>query len=307
MKRVHVSYAVIAAMGVALVASQASATELWDDHLRGVDIGLAAGALPPQGVYFVNDDYFLSYKAYASNQATGTKLDALVEVPIVLWNPGVKLLGADYAVAVAQPFDYTSIGGVGAQGAHTGTFNTILIPAMLSWALPYDFHVKGSFAVFLNDASSSPSASSHPEAGVGAGNAYTTFEPGLGISWLRDGWNLSAQMQYDTSTRDNNHYLTATTSEPYQSGDQFSVDYTATKTFDKWTVGLGGFQQNQLQRDTINGLSAAGSVADAIGVGPIVGYQFAGVNVQAQYTHDVVVHNDVGGDTFNVRLVIPVY
>ncbi|HLN23306.1 MAG TPA: transporter [Patescibacteria group bacterium] len=291
-------------VGTFFAAGQASATELWDNHLRGVDTGLAAGALPPQGVYFVDDNYMLSYKGYASNKETSTKLDGLVNVPIVLWNPGLHFLGGDYAVAVAQPFDYTSIGTGGNQSAHTGTFNTILVPAIMSWALPYDLHVKGSVAVFLNDASSSQNAQNRPEGGVGAGNAFTTFEPGLGVSWLHDGWNLSAQMQYDTSTKDNSS-VNAPNNGSYQSGDQFSVDYTATKTINKWTVGLGGFQQNQLQRDKIGGVSTAGTVGDAYGAGPIVGYQFGGVNVQAQYTHDLLVHNDVGGDTFNVRFVVP--
>lgn len=307
MNKIKISFAVAAAMGMGLTmaASPAGATELWDNHLRAIDVGLAAGALPPKGVYFVNDDYFLTYKFYTpSNHVSATKLDALVDVPILLWSPGVKFLGADYAVAVAQPFDYTSIGGVGTQGSHTGTFNTILVPAMLSWSLPYDLHVKGSFAVFLDDASSSQHKGSSPETGVGSGNAYTTFEPGLGISWLKDGWNLSAQMQYDTSTKDDTNVSYNTS---YQSGDQFSVDYTATKTIDKWTFGLGGFQQNQLQRDQIGGQDTVGTVGDAWGLGPILGYQFGGINVQAQYMHDVVVHNDVGGDTFNVRVLVPIY
>ena len=57
-------YMLMAAMaGSVIVAGAASATELWDPHLRGVNEGLAAGALPPQGFYFINDSYFLSYES----------------------------------------------------------------------------------------------------------------------------------------------------------------------------------------------------------------------------------------------------
>jgi len=53
------------------------ATELWDPHLRGVNEGLAAGALPPQGLYFINDSYFLSFEGRNDKgNTTGLKVDA---------------------------------------------------------------------------------------------------------------------------------------------------------------------------------------------------------------------------------------
>ena len=99
-------------MAVVMVVAPAYAEELWDWHLRGVDEGLAAGALPPQGFYFVNDSYFApSFKVHADNGSTISteKLAGYVDVPILLWATGLKFLCADYAVAVAQPFDYTNL------------------------------------------------------------------------------------------------------------------------------------------------------------------------------------------------------
>lgn len=291
--------AVTAVLGLGLVAGAADATELWDPHLRGVESGLAAGALPPEGVYFVLDNYWATYDQHSSNKSNGTKLDALVEVPILLWNPGIKLLGADYAVAVAQPFDYTNVTYNGnAVGSHWGTYNTYFAPAILSWALPYDFHVKGSFGVYLDTASSSP-GHAPSGGGVGAGNGFTTFETGLGVSWLHDGWNASVQLYYETSTKNDR--------TDYQSGDQIAVDYTFTKTINKWTVGVGGYQINQIERDSVAGQEKVGTVAFSYGLGPIVGYDFGGLNLQAHYTHALLVHNDVGGDFFNVRAVVPLY
>ncbi len=37
-----------------------------------------------------------------------TKIFAFVDVPVLLWSPGCKFLGVDYAAAVAETFDYTS-------------------------------------------------------------------------------------------------------------------------------------------------------------------------------------------------------
>src|SRR5882672_3588514 len=87
--------------GSALAASQASAEELWDPYLRGVNEGLPAGTLPPPGVYGVLDSYWMTYDLRGSNakKVADTGLSALVEVPIVLWVPGIKIFGADYAAA----------------------------------------------------------------------------------------------------------------------------------------------------------------------------------------------------------------
>jgi len=294
------SYVALAALGVALSAGQASAEELWNPHLRGVDEGLAAGAVPPKGVYFVDDNYYASFRMYdGSGKSTPTRLDVFVDVPIVLWNTGLKVFGGDFAVAAAQPFDYTNViaTGLPSSNAHWGTFNTVLIPAIVSWALPSDFHVKGSLGINLDDASSSPSK---PPAngGAGAGNAGTTFEPGLGISWLHDGWNISAQFLYDTTTKDNH--------TNYQSGDQFSGDYTISKAFGKWSFGVGGYSTNQLEKDTVNGKDAAGTTRLTYGVGPVASYTFGGIIVQAQYDYNITTHNDFGGDVFNVRFVVPI-
>ena len=176
-----------------MMVTPAFAEELWDPHLRGVDVGLAAGALPPPGFYFVNDlimgfdKTFGPLYNYAPQGGSGTfppnpsfpggqngkansmeKLFAVVDVPTLLWVPSTcKFLGADYGVAIAQPFDYTNLriqtNTVGNQNTNTfvggeqwGAFNTILVPYILSWHLPCDFRIKTALAVAFDDATTSP-------------------------------------------------------------------------------------------------------------------------------------------------------
>ena len=88
------------------------------------------------------------------------KLFAYVDVPILLWVPGCKFLGADYGVAIAQPFDYVNLMAaercglghpVNLSGSQWGTFNTILLPYILSWKLPCDFRVKTALAIGFDD------------------------------------------------------------------------------------------------------------------------------------------------------------
>ena len=45
-------------VAVVMLVTPVFAMELWDPHLRGANEGLAAGALPPPGVYFINSSYF---------------------------------------------------------------------------------------------------------------------------------------------------------------------------------------------------------------------------------------------------------
>jgi len=303
--------------GAVVLAGQAPAEELWDPHLRGVNEGLAAGALPPPGVYGVLNNYWAAYNAYGSDgkKINGTSLSALVEVPIVLWATGIKVLGADYAVAIAQPFDYTSFGptnGYTGNSGNWGTFNTILVPGQLAWTFG-DFHVKAGLSIYLDDASSTKADIINGKwanrTGLPSGNGYSAVQPDLGFSWLHDGWNLSADLHLavpvDADTAHN---------YSYQSGNEFAADYTATKTINKWTFGIGVHQENQLNGDTCKGSACTvnagskkvpNSIVDNYGVGPLVAYQFGGINVLAEWNHNLYTRNDVAGDIFNIRFVVP--
>lgn len=312
--------------GAMVLAGQASATELWEPHLPGSDEGLAAGALPPPGVYGVLDNYLANYYAYtpSASKAPSTGLTALVEVPIVLWSTGIKVFGADYAVAIAQPFDYTSIGlgyglpnggGNGGSG-NWGTYNTVLVPGQLAWTFG-DFHVKTGLTVYVADASSTVAqiaTQQWTKGGLPSGNGYWAVQPDLGLSWLHDGWNLSASLHLPIPVSS-----TTTTDYSYHSGTMFEADYTATKTLGKWTLGLGAYQVNQLNSDSCSGSNCVNwapgyvvgggtnvhHIASRYALGPIVGYQFGGINMQLTLNESVYVRNTVGGLFANLRFIVP--
>ncbi|MGY0782061.1 transporter [Azospirillum argentinense] len=56
---------------------------------------------------------------------------------------------------------------------------------------------------------------------------YWAVEPTLGVSWLHDGWNVSAALHYDINFKN--------TASEYTSGNILVGDYTVTKTIGKWT------------------------------------------------------------------------
>jgi hypothetical protein len=297
----------LAVTGSMLAASYAKAEELWDPYLRGVFEGVPAGVLPPPGVYGELDNYWASYSQYnaAGNKIPGTHLNALVEVPIVLWVPGIKILGGDYAAAIGQPFDYTSFQplqhNLGGGGGNLGIYNTVLVPGMLSWSLPNNLFVKAGLTILLDDASTTMAdlvQGKLTNGGAPSGNGYTTLQPDLGFSWLYDGWNVSigSHIAFPIDS-------TRAPSYNYRSAPELSVDYTVTKTIGAWTLGMGAEQEDQFSKDTFNGQRVPGSITRNYGIGPIVGYQFpGGVGVTALWNHSFKTANELAGDFFDVRL-----
>lgn len=278
---------------------------------------------------------FKKYDYDSKIGAPTTKLGSYVDVPILVWSTGCKFLGADYGMAIAQPFDWTNLraaagpSGIGTgtawlAGTQWGTYNTVLVPFILSWKW-CDFRIKAAMDFGLNDGTTSPgdSASSlSPKAagfippGLGTfvskhdGNIYAwssndnwQFTPNLGISWLHAGWNFSADFFYTWYTKD--------TDTNYQNGDEFAADYTITYTCGKWTFGLGAEQQNQVQKDKFDDGSRAGyrsingTQAQNYTMGPIVGYNFGPCSLMFTYNFALSTTDDVGGDWWNLRLVVP--
>jgi hypothetical protein len=303
----NTGYATGLALSLAFMVAPAHATELWDPQLRGVDEGMLSAANPPPGVYGILNSYFMYYTKYDNNgHPTNLKMNGVIEAPVVVWSTGVQVLGADYAVFVAQPFDYVNVKMADvpalSNNAHLGNYNSVISPAQLSWALPGGFFAKAGVSVYLDDGSSSPA---HPPAGHGAGsaNSYMTIQPDAAFSWLHDGWNLSVEAHYDHNLKDS--------ATNYTSGQEISLDYTITKTFGKWTVGMGFYQQNQINSDSGAGAIAAGCPrqggckVEDYGGGPLVGYDFGGLSAMLTFNHNFYTRNEVAGDFYNVRFVKP--
>lgn len=133
-----------------------------------------------------------------------------------------------------------------------------------------------------------------------SGNGYTAIQPDLSLSWLHDGWNVSADL----------HLAVPVTADSmggykYWSGNEFAADYTVTKTLGNWTFGTGMDELNQLNAGTKDGKTVPDSSVTTFGLGPIAGYQFPCIGILAEWSHSLDTRNDIGGDIFNTRLVVP--
>lgn len=308
-------------LAAVMMLTPAYATETWDPHLHGVDEGLAAGALPPPGVYFINDTYLAPsapIQGPDGNHAPGLKLFAYIDVPILLWVPGCKFLGADYGVAIAQPFDYVNLmfghgdgagGTINSSGTQWGAFNTIVLPYILSWKLPCDFRVKTALAVGFNDGTTAKSDSFENSNNLvaPAANGYYSFTPEVGVSWLHAGWNASVELFYTFGLTNSDWHDGFGPGSGYSSGNQFAADYTLTYTCGKWTFGGGAAQEQQVFNDTVNGMTLGNSMARLWTAGPIVGYNFGPCSLMLTANFQISGTNDPVGAFYNLRLVVPLW
>jgi len=325
-------------MAVVMAVCPAFAINGDDFHARGVGCGYASGATAPPGLYFIDDSFFVpSWVGHVGSQSNpNVKVFTYLNLPIMVWVPGCKILGADYSTSFTEPILYqnirvktgSSLSIYGAQqpvatptwfsGETWGTYNTVWSPIELGWKLPCNFFVKAGFAIGFDDAWNSDrnsiaslngisgglrNAISKTDGGVypWIGQADWMFVPTLGISYLYQGWNISAGMGWVFYTKDN--------ATDYQNADQFFGDYTITYTCGKWTMGLIGESSAQAGKDKANFgtgyQSQPGTQAENYGMGPFIGYNFGPCAVHFWYEFELETRNQAGGNWFGFRIIVP--
>ena len=282
--------ALLAAAGVATFAfSPASAYEGQSAMTKpGALIGASAG-MPPPGIYMFNQVF--TYQANLAgpgvNSALGgarTGVQAAVDIQGFIFVPGWTFLGATYDALIVQPFVMSSVGEpVNAQAS--GIFNTYFVPVELTWKLGTSgFVVKTGLGLYA------PTGTIQGPTGLAnQGSPYWTFQPELAISYLANGWNLTAFLYGE--------FNTANYRDNYTTGDIFHVDFTATKTIGKWTFGPVGYYVAQVSDDNcpIGVCTAAhplGTLLNAqryqvLALGGLVEYNFGAASLSVWATQEV--------------------
>ncbi len=121
------------------------------------------------------------------------------------------------------------------------------------------------------------------------GSPYFTFQPELAISYLANGWNLTAFLYEE--------FNTANSRSNYTSGDVFHVDFTATKTIGKWTLGPVGYYVAQVTDDkcpigVCTGFYPGGIIGhtnryELFALGGLVEYNFGPASLSVWATQEV--------------------
>lgn len=265
----------------------------------GATMGVPIAASPPPGLYFSSRTGFADFSLYDQN---GDRMGADVTVKDTalqfLWVPDVHLLGGQYKALVTVPvlnLDQTLSAPLGSGSADRLSFGQIEVhPIDLSWGIAPGIFVSTGFSVFA------PTGSWSASKAVNTQGNFWTFAPNIGVSYLRDGWNLSANAIYFTNTRNDDNR--------YKSGDEFQLHLTAMKDFYGWSVGPVGYWRKQITEDDNNGTAFGGTVAGkaqqlALGLG--ISHSFGAVQANVMLTRDIIHENTLGGNRLWVNFTVP--
>jgi hypothetical protein len=162
--------------------------------------------------------------------------------------------------------------------------NTFIAPIELSWKLGASgFAVKTGLGMYV------PDGSIQGPAGLNnVGNPWWTFQPELAISYLANGWNLTAFMFEEINTKNSR--------DGYTTGNIFHADFTFTKTIGKWTIGPVAYYVGQVTDDQCPAFTCTirgGTLGNAqrfnlFAVGGLVEYNFGPASLAVWATQEVI-------------------
>jgi hypothetical protein len=340
-----------AALVIALAAGvcwvdEGAATEVGTvgNYLPGGTMGATLGAAPPPGLYVTNTMFYAPMASGNGNTNCGdgcrVRYNFVGDSMTFSWGSGLTFLGATYAPSIQltglqgafTPTPYPPGGGVGESPVYGITMghaiaNTYVNPLNLSWNLGNALFVSAGLG-FVAPTGTTYAGSVVPD--------WWTFRPRAAVSYLGNGWNLTASAVYDVNTASQGRTglyqvfarspataapLAAFLGGPgspgngYTSGNTFYLDWTATKKFDKWEVGPVGFFKVQTTDDTPGGINPASGSAWTcaqlvasktlptcgkdinIGAGLLVGYNFGPVDFKVIYSNSFYSRDAVGSPT----------
>jgi len=262
---------------IALSATAANAYEFGfpgSPTKPGVTIGAPAAA-PPVGLYAFDQYFDYSAKsAGAPGGAPGAQVDYLSHG--FVWSPGWTFLGAQYSGMLVAHYGYAQIGGP--VNLVASGFHNPIISNGLSWKLgDSGFFVRAALGIYM------PIGTMHGPSGLNDnGNPWWTFSPNVTVSYLKNGWNLTANIFDEINTE--NSYT------HYRTGDILHAEFTATKEIGKWKIGPVGYYVGQVTNDRSSAYYNYGINSnryDVWAAGGLIGYDFGPVAVDVWAVQEV--------------------
>ncbi|MGM4992679.1 SphA family protein [Tardiphaga sp. 862_B3_N4_1] len=279
--------------------------------------GPGAGFTPPPGVYFQDDTYFYSGKLGAGRTLpTGGLLVANVSqqtwinLPTTIWVTPAKILGGDLAFSLTTPFGEPRVSAN--LLVNSPRFGPIGVNAVDSELALSDF--------FINSFVGWHSGNFHWQVGVGGVIPSGTYVPGqlsnaslnrpaidvfTALTWLDPtlGWDLSASAGF-TFNQPN-------TATDYKSGDEFHLEWAATKYISKeFTLGLVGYYYQQLTADSGSGARLGSFEGRVVALGGSIGYTFEvgklPISTRLKVFREFAVENRMEGTSGFLTVSLPI-
>ncbi len=236
---------------------------------------------PPPGLYAF--DQVFTYQAKLAGpgapiiDGNATSVHAAAATAGLFWVPGWTIFGASYDAVIAQPWLMADLGdpiNINPAGLH----NTFIAPIELSWRLGESgFYARAGLGLYA------PTGTTGGANGLGnVGTPWWVIQPNVQLSYLRDGWNLTANLFDEINTR---NPLTG-----YRSGDILHAEFTATRTVGKWTVGPVAYYVGQISNDKSSSFYGGAINTNRFNVwaaGALVGYDFGPATLTVWATSEI--------------------
>ncbi|AWN38185.1 transporter [Methylobacterium radiodurans] len=256
----------------------------------GEQVGLAAAAPLPEGIYAINT--FTYRRPDAPSSALSGSADTAVNIPLLVWSTPWRPLDANLRFLVAAPtvFAFTrNPAGVANRdiSINVGTF----VSAQLAWDLGGGFSTALLGGVYLNDLNGDRGSLCNPAAltplctPVLPQLSSNTYRFGVAGSYTADGWNITANLTaniYDSPGRFPGRV--GGLIGPINISDALNIDLTATKKFGKLEIGAVGYGTFNFD---IGPLSAAAGNRGRFALGGLIGYDFGPFTAQLYVARDV--------------------
>ncbi len=273
-------------LAASLAALAFAASPAWANTVEetGETAGIAAYAPLPEGGYFLN----LGNWGERDTMGHGGPNTAVgVDIPAIVWSTPYTVLGARVELLVATPLVEVDVDRT---ASYFGIYYPFIQP-ILAWDLGNGLSAGagvGSYIPMKNELTH-----------LIVGNVGT-IRANAGLNYIANDLTLAATFAYghpygqDSTTTSSKH-------------DWALLDLTAYYSIGKWQVGLVGYGSDDLNsKSGIHGVPY--NQTAQFSVGPLVGYNFGPVILQAKFTRDVAEKNLGGFDTrFWTNIIIPLW
>ena len=267
-----------AALGACALAATSTAALAGSESLPGLSTGVALGAPLPEGVYDI------SIFTPASRPSTGAAAspsptvgnNLAVAVPVwLIWSTPWQIAGGRIILDATVP--WADVEGAG----NPDSFLNPILDAQIKWNFGNGWNAGFHAGAWL------PSEQTIPAA---LGRDYTAFQGIAAISYLKNGWNLSATFIYG-SGGDSEKFLGTQT----QQAAWFNYEFTATKKFGKMEIGAIAYGSEDLSNSGLLVCELAGvshvCKQSQFALGGLVGYDFGSFEAQFKLSQDVAETN----------------
>ena len=281
-----------ALMLLGVMATHVNATENGLDTFGLGAEGIAAGALPPAGVYLLN--YYQNYHASEFKDGPDNfHADVNVYIPRLVWMTPQHIAGGQLGLYAAQPLVDLRLNVMGMSDSNSG-LGDLIIGSMLGWH-------KGnhhSVAALEGVLATGDYEDANPQRPVVAnlGKNYNTIRPIFAYSYLQpQGWEFSTKMSYGFNSENDD--------TNYQSGDYFAGDYAiGYQLNDQVKLALEGYVFKQTTDDEVNGVSI-GNKGQALSFGPAIQYKRDNWSLEAKFLKETEVEHRPEGHSSTLKLV----